>query len=171
MIFLTIGTHEPFDRLVRAVDSWCEATGAGPSVFGQITLPHTGSYVPRHFEWVARLDPQDFERRISAADLIISHAGMGSILTALQHGRPIVVMPRRGHLRETRNDHQFTTAHMLQGRPGLYVAENEAELPAVLNRVVAELVSAGAPPISDRAAPEFTAALRAFLLGQAVAGS
>lgn len=171
MIFLTIGTHEPFDRLVRAVDAWCAAAETGARVFGQITDPGHGIYRPQHFEWVARLEPQDYDRRIAIADLVVSHAGMGSILTALHHGKPIVVMPRRGHLRETRNDHQFTTVRMLRDRPGLYVADDEVQLGPVLSLALAEVSQPGTlvaiPALADK---RFTDALHAFLTGQSVAG-
>jgi UDP-N-acetylglucosamine transferase subunit ALG13 len=170
LIFLTIGTHEPFDRLVRAVDGWCAMRGTGAQVFGQITEPKQGGWRPLHFEWVARLTPEEYDQRIAETRLIISHAGMGTILTALHHAKPIVVMPRRGHLRETRNDHQFTTVRMLGRRPGIYVAEDEMQLGSVLDEVLAkERAAVSASPISSRADSQFTDALRAFLSGQSVA--
>lgn len=170
MIFLTIGTHEPFDRLVRAFDAWCAGRGGVP-VFGQVTEPRAGSYRPQHFEWVARLDPQDYDGRMRAASLIVSHAGMGSILTALQYAKPIVVMPRRGHLHETRNDHQFTTVRMLRDRPGIHVADDETQLGPVLDSLLPDRLRDGLaadlapPPIPALADPAFTDALRAFLIG------
>lgn len=166
MIFLTIGTHEPFDRLIRAVDGWCAARGTGAQVFGQITEPKPGAYRPQHFDWVARLSPQEYDRRFAAAGLIVSHAGMGSILTALHHAKPIVVMPRRGHLRETRNDHQFTTVRMLGNRPGIFVAEDETCLGSVLDLALATAQKPQAAPIAALANSDFTQALRAFLTGQ-----
>jgi UDP-N-acetylglucosamine transferase subunit ALG13 len=168
LIFLTIGTHEPFDRLVRAVDDWCALRGSGAQVFGQITDPKPGAWHPQHFAWVARLAPQDYEKRVSAARLIVSHAGMGSILTALQHAKPIVVMPRRGHLHETRNDHQFATIKQLGSRPGIHVAEDEIQLGPVLDRALAESSGAQEVPIPPLADSRFTDALRAFLTGQIV---
>jgi len=165
VIFLTIGTHEPFERLVRAVDAWAGQPGDRPTVFGQIAAVEPKSYRPRNFEWVERLDPTEYSTRFAEADLIVSHAGMGSILTALNTGKPIVVMPRRGHLRETRNDHQFTTVNMLCDRPGIYVAEDETKLAEVLERAVFDLAN---PPASQRisafAEPRFTEALRRFIL-------
>ena len=65
MIFLTLGTHEPFDRLVRAVDAWCAETGRGAEVFGQITA-HPG-YAPKSFDWVAALPPEDYRARCREA--------------------------------------------------------------------------------------------------------
>ena len=44
MIFLTIGSHEPFDRLVRYVDEWCAERGRDDAVFGQITK--RAEYIP-----------------------------------------------------------------------------------------------------------------------------
>jgi UDP-N-acetylglucosamine transferase subunit ALG13 len=168
LIFLTIGTHEPFERLVRAVDDWCASRGTGPQVFGQITEPKPGAWHPQHFDWVARLAPQEYEQRFAAARLIVSHAGMGSILTALQHAKPIVVMPRRGHLHETRNDHQFATVGRLGDRPGIHIAEDEIQLGPVLDRVLAESSGLQAVPIPALADSQFTDALRAFLTGQNV---
>ena len=133
MIFLTIGTHEPFDRLVRCVDEWCGSRGFGENVFGQIT--DRAEYQPRHFEAVATLNPTEYGQRFEASDIIISHAGMGSIITALTKQKPIVILPRRGHLRETRNDHQFATMKRFKSRPGILAAQDEAELVEVLNRV------------------------------------
>ena len=133
MIFLTIGTHEPFDRLVRCVDEWCGMRGFGKNVFGQIT--DRAEYQPKHFEAVASLTPTEYGQRFEASDLIISHAGMGSIITALTKQKPIVILPRRGHLRETRNDHQFATLQRFKFRPGILAAQDEAELVDVLDRV------------------------------------
>lgn len=168
MIFLTIGTHEPFERLVRAVDSWCALRGTGARVFGQITGPRPDGWRPQHFEWVARLDPQAYDQRFRQAELIVSHAGMGSILTALSYAKPIVIMPRRGHLNETRNDHQFTTVKMLGNRPGILVAEDETRIPPVLDQALDAGSAASAKPISPFAETGFTDALRAFLTGQTV---
>ena len=168
MIFLTIGTHEPFDRLIRAVDDWCALRGTGAQIFGQITEPKAGAWRPRHFKWVARLAPQDYEERCAASRLIVSHAGMGTILTALSHAKPIVIMPRRGHLHETRNDHQFTTVRMLGNRSGIHVAEDETHLGPVLDRVLEENGGQQAAPIPALADSRFTDALRAFLSGQSV---
>jgi UDP-N-acetylglucosamine transferase subunit ALG13 len=163
VIFLTIGTHEPFDRLVRALDEWCDQTMRHHEIIAQVVSPATDAYRPRRFDTVEHLSPKDYEDHIRDADLIVSHAGMGSILTAFTHGKPIVIMPRRGHLRETRNDHQFTTVSNLKARPGLFVAQDETALPAVMDRALAAITSAAPPCLSDVAAPDFTAALRNFI--------
>ena len=132
MIFLTIGTHEPFDRLVQCVDEWCGAQGRGADVFGQIT--DRAEYLPRHFDSVPSLSPEEYGRRFDAAEFIVSHAGMGSIITALTKQKPIIILPRRGHLRETRNDHQFATMQRFRSWPGIMAAADEAELAGMLDQ-------------------------------------
>jgi len=95
VIFLTIGTHEPFDRLIRAVDDWCAAHGTGAQIFGQITDPKPGAYRPQYFDWVARLSPQEYNRRFAAAGLIVSHAEIGSACGACAAARaPSITGPR-----------------------------------------------------------------------------
>ncbi len=54
---------------------------------------------------------------------------MGSILTALELEKPIIIFPRRAALGEHRNEHQLATAKKFSGRTeGVYVAFDEAEL-------------------------------------------
>ena len=161
MIFLTLGTHEPFDRLVRAVDAWAAETGRGTEVFGQIT-DHPG-YEPKSFDWVATLPPEAYRARCQEASLIVAHAGMGSIITAMTYRKPIVIMPRRASLGEQRNDHQLATAERFGSRPGVFVAEDEVALPILLERLTAGGGPAGALAVSPFAEPKLTDALRKMI--------
>ncbi len=160
MIFLTIGSHEPFDRLVSAVDAWRAGIDRDIEVFGQITA--RASHKPASFEWVETLPPSEYQARCRAASLIVSHAGMGSIITALTFGKPILILPRRGHLQETRNDHQYATAQKFVGRAGVWVALEEAELPALLDRLVDE-TPAERDGVSPFAGPDLIDAVRDFI--------
>ncbi len=167
MIFLTTGTQIPFDRLVRAMDAWVAARPApAPEVFGQVLLGKTGSHAPRNFDWAERLDPERYAALFARADVVVAHAGMGTILTALTGGKPLVVMPRRAALGEHRNDHQIATANRLRGRAGLHVADDETALPGCLDRALAEARRPDRPVIPPVADPGFTDALRAFLTGR-----
>ena len=124
-IFVTVGTELPFDRLVHAVDRWADLSGRAREVFAQ-----TGETrdPPLHISWAPYLEPAEFQRRFEQADLIIAHAGMGTILASLQGRRPLLVMPRRAALGEQRNDHQLATARRLGGRGFVDVAFDEQEL-------------------------------------------
>lgn len=159
MIFLTVGTQLPFDRLVRAVDGW--AAGGDAEIFGQIAEPGADGYRPEHFDWVSHLDPKDFADRFAAARAIIAHAGMGTILSALTASKPVVILPRRAALGEQRNDHQLATARRFADRPGVLVCMEEDALPAALDRVTAWQIETN--PIGSQASPELLAALHAFI--------
>jgi len=147
-----------FDRLVRAVDEWAARTGR-TDVFAQIG---PDAYTPRHIAHTQFLEPSEFRSRVESADVIVAHAGMGSILTALEAGKPILVMPRRGDLRETRNDHQIATAERFGQTGKVAVAMDESELGVKLDSL-GEL--SANEQIGPHASDELITALRSFIRG------
>lgn len=162
MIFLSVGTQQPFDRLARAVDDWA-AHNAEP-VFGQLGALGADSYRPQHYEWCEFLSAADYARRLDAAAVLVAHVGMGSIISALRLGRPLVMLARRASLGEHRNEHQLATAARFEGRAGLYFAAEAAEVGAHIDTALA----AGAgqtPPLAPFAEPQLIDALRAFIQG------
>ncbi len=162
MIFVTVGAQMPFDRLVRTIDVWAEACSRS-DVFAQIG---PSEYRPRRIEWTRFLEPLAFRERVQGADLLVAHAGMGSIITAMEIGKPILIMPRRGDLCETRNDHQIATAERLRGRAGIEVAMDEVELERILEGLVAKTPNDArgvADRLSPHASPELIHALRQFI--------
>jgi UDP-N-acetylglucosamine transferase subunit ALG13 len=94
------------------------------------------------------------------AELIVAHAGMGTIITALELGKPILVMPRREYLHETRNDHQVATVNQFARREGIIVAMDEKELFSKLDQ--AEVFSASTR-ISREASAELISTIRSFI--------
>lgn len=165
MIFLTVGTQLPFDRLARSVDQWAAARGRS-DIFGQIADPGPGpeSYRPQHFEWTAFIGPDEFQRRFETADCVVAHAGMGTIISALSLGKPVLIMPRRAALREQRNDHQIATAKRFGDKHGVFVASEEAEMPAALDALVEAAGALKMSPMSTEAADKLAAALREKIL-------
>lgn len=161
MIFLTIGTQEPFDRLVRAMDRWA-ASHARMPVFGQLGALKPDSHRPAHFPFTEFMDAAEYDARLQSARLIVAHAGMGSIISALTHAIPIIIMPRRAALGEHRNDHQLATVDRFRSRPGIWVADDEAMLPALIDRLLAE-GAAGSDGISPHASPALIDTLRRFI--------
>ena len=124
MIFVTVGTDGPFDRLVAAVDRWAGETGR-TDVIAQIGRSKLQARFMKSHEF---LDPPQFAEHFAAAEFVIAHAGMGTILSALRYEKPLVVMPRRAALGEQRNDHQLATARRLMEMGKVTVAFDEAAL-------------------------------------------
>ena len=130
MIFVTVGTQLPFERLVAAVDSWSGRRDPRPDVLAQVG---SGKADYPNVRCVQSLDGFQYAEEIARARLMIAHAGTGSILTALDRGVPVIVMPR-DHLRgEHRDDHQSQTARQLEKMGLVAVAWNEADLPDLID--------------------------------------
>jgi UDP-N-acetylglucosamine transferase subunit ALG13 len=123
VILLTVGTQLPFDRFVEIVDRL--APSLPEPVFAQIGQ---GSYRPVNMDCRPFVGPIEFERLIAECSLVIAHAGIGTVVMAQKHRKPMVLFPRRAALDEHRNDHQLATVRALGGRSGIRFALDETEL-------------------------------------------
>lgn len=85
-----------------------------------------------HLEIHATLSPPEFAANFEAARVVVAHAGIGTILSAKKHHKPLIIMPRRFDLGEHRNDHQSFTARQVENEPGIYLAWNEEDLAGLL---------------------------------------
>jgi UDP-N-acetylglucosamine transferase subunit ALG13 len=156
MIFATVGTQGRFDRLVRTVDEWAGAH-ARTDVFAQ-TGPT--DYRSEHIRTERFIDATEFRKRVEAASVVISHAGMGSIITALELGKRIIVMPRRASLGEHRNDHQLATAKRFAEQGRIMVAFTEQDLFDKLDQLQ---VFAETERLSAQASPTLISTIRSFI--------
>jgi UDP-N-acetylglucosamine transferase subunit ALG13 len=129
VILLSVGTQLPFDRLIAAVDGWASARGR-TDVIAQIGVTRYRPVAMRSFSHLGYDEFRALQRQCS---VMVCHAGMGSIITAMEFGKPIIVMPRDHRLGEHRNGHQFATLRQFGNRPGIYVAESEGDLVALLD--------------------------------------
>lgn len=126
MIFLTVGTQFPFDRLVTKVDSLVQILEVDQDIVAQIG---NSTYVPRNFSrHYQSLEKSAFDQTIQKASAIVGHAGMGTILLALQYDKPLLVMPRLVRYGEVVNDHQVSIAQRFSELGHLISAEHEGEL-------------------------------------------
>ena len=154
MIFATVGTQLPFDRLIRNLDQWA-AVNRDSDVFAQIGR---GGYEPRHIGWSNDLHPQEFRGRLESCDVVVAHAGMGTIISGLELGKRVIVMPRRASLGEHRNEHQLATVARLEHLRGLEVVHDAEALHAALARKDVHGTDRGAAAPT----PELLTAIRRF---------
>lgn len=141
MIFVTVGTQLPFDRLAKAMDE--VAPQIDEPVIGQIG---TTDYRPLSYEALAHLEPALFAERFRTARVVVSHAGTGTVLAAMRHGKPLILMARKAKLGEHRNDHQTDTCARLGQLQGVHVAETSQD---ILRFLTADL-----QPMQDKAPPQ-----------------
>jgi UDP-N-acetylglucosamine transferase subunit ALG13 len=122
MIFVTVGTNEArFDRLLEAV------VRLGDSE--QIIVQHGASTVrPPNADNVDFLPFDQLVERVRAARLVVSHAGVGSIMVALANGKRPVVVPRMRRYREAVDDHQLSFARRLDSAGLVTLVEDPSAL-------------------------------------------
>jgi UDP-N-acetylglucosamine transferase subunit ALG13 len=166
VIFLTVGTGLPFNRLVQHMDTWAEQHDDQP-IFAQLGDLKPSDYRPEHMEWTRVLPAREFDVACDLADIIVAHAGMGSILAALTVCKPIVILPRKAALGEQLNGHQLATAQRFVNRPGVFVAWDETELPQATEQALVASEQLSAQLLQEFAPSEFTGRLRGFIIGKA----
>jgi UDP-N-acetylglucosamine--N-acetylmuramyl-(pentapeptide) pyrophosphoryl-undecaprenol N-acetylglucosamine transferase len=119
---VTLGTAAefPFRRLLEA---------AVPLLAGVETLWQTGGTPTGGLPIEAQpwLPAAELADALAAADVVITHAGVGSALTALRSGRCPVLVPRETARGEAGDDHQEQLAHELAER-GLAVHRRAEDL-------------------------------------------
>jgi len=99
-VLVTVGTT-PFDRLIRYFDFDIE----GITITYQIS---NGTYLPNHGEWFRSIP--DFDTAIHSFDLIVTHAGAGSVYSFLEKNKKILVVPNT----ERRDKHQLELSRFVK---------------------------------------------------------
>jgi UDP-N-acetylglucosamine transferase subunit ALG13 len=125
MIFVTVGTNEaPFDRLLRAIDEL--------RIDEELIVQHGSSTVrPAGAFCVESLPLAELTELVCRARVVITHAGVGTILTALANGTRPVVVPRLRCHGEAVDDHQVEFARRLQAEL-ITLVEDMSDLPSAL---------------------------------------
>ena len=159
MIFLTVGSQLPFDRLTRSVDEWA-AKNPDVEVFGQIGIT---DYTPQHMAFSTTLNPLEYQEKLEAADIIVSHVGMGTVISALDTGKPLLTMPRREEFGEVRNNHQISTIKLVKQYKLIEVANDESEVAGVLDKMLAQQGSAVFQPEELTVSPELIDKINGFI--------
>jgi UDP-N-acetylglucosamine transferase subunit ALG13 len=109
MIFVTVGTERfAFERLLKAIDNGIRDKEITDDVFAQIG---TSSYIPEFYEHRRFLSFGQMTENINKADIVVTHAGVGSTLLCLTLGNIPILFPRLQAKGEHLDDHQieFTT--------------------------------------------------------------
>jgi UDP-N-acetylglucosamine transferase subunit ALG13 len=156
-LLVTVGNATVgFDRLLFIVDEALEKIGIP---FDGICQVGVSAMEPRGLQIVPFLTRLAFEKEMASADVVICHAGVGTIHAARRFGHRPFVLPRLGTLGEHVNDHQLELFDALAAdgliRPVLDGPTLAREMP---------LARRGVPPPGPRPA-ELKAVLEALSSG------
>jgi len=112
VIYATVGTmFLDFPRLIHKMDAIAQETGE--RVIIQVGLGNTVPKFCEYFDFKPRQEVLALQRE---ARLIVCHAGIGSVIDALEVRRPLVVVPRLKRFNEHMSDHQLDIAQAVQRR-------------------------------------------------------
>lgn len=104
MIFVTLGTQDKdFSRLLKAIDREIEKGVIKEKVIVQ--AGHT-KYESKNMEIFDLIPTDEFNEIIEKCDLLITHGGVGNILSAIKRGKPVIAAARLKKFKEHTNDHQ-----------------------------------------------------------------
>jgi len=150
LIFVTIGGFRAFERLV------CQADRIAGEIGEKVTMQigYT-EYEPQNCQWRRFMSRSEMDQTCAGARLVVSHAGTGSILTALEHSKPLVLVPRLKAFREVLDDHQLEIAREMQ-RLGITVVYDIADLKSALE-------NPGVKPVQVTGSSGLTARLKEYL--------
>jgi UDP-N-acetylglucosamine transferase subunit ALG13 len=132
VIFVVTGTQAPFDRLLSIIDKWA----VNQDTYSVIAQTANSEINFKNMTCFDYLEPDVFNEYFNNADVIIGHAGMGTIIKALENKKKLVVFPRLVKYNEHRNDHQHHTAFGFEKLGLINVAYNEKDLFRYLNSII-----------------------------------
>jgi UDP-N-acetylglucosamine transferase subunit ALG13 len=125
MIFVTVGSMIPFDRLIKALDVAVGKDLVDEELFAQVGKTE---FKPQHIRYVDVLERETYIRQFKSANAIISHAGMGTIAMADKYEMPLLVLPRLARYGEHVNDHQVQSAKAFANQGYFLLAKNTDDL-------------------------------------------
>jgi UDP-N-acetylglucosamine transferase subunit ALG13 len=131
-IFVTVGNAlHPFDRLLQWTD---EATADFPVPISGICQYGSSRARPRGLTCQETVSRTEFDAEIARADVVICHAGVGTLWSALREGHRPLVLPRLGSLGEHINDHQLEIVEALGNEGRIEVIRDASQLREALLR-------------------------------------
>lgn len=131
MVFVTVGSLYPFDRLIEA----CDRIAAAQPEVDWVAQIHEGEYEPAHMRFERFMDKATFDAAMADAEVLVAHAGMGTINGALAIGKPLLVVPRLKSLGEHVNDHQVAGAELFRAGGHVLVADDAEDIGAMLDEL------------------------------------
>lgn len=131
MIFVTVGTSSwDFTRLIKEMDRI--AGKIEEEVVMQISNINYEPKIAKYFRFTSNEEIEELYRN---ARIVVSHAGVGCIISALKHNKPNIVVPRRKVYGEHFDDHQVDIARELEKNGKIRVVWDVRELEEALNGV------------------------------------
>ena len=124
MILVLLGTqNNSFHRLLEEIDKLIEKKIINDEVIVQ--AGHT-KYESKNMKILNFIPKEELDKIQEDADLIITHGGVGSIISSIKLGKKVIAVPRLNKYKEHVNDHQKDIVSVFNEK-GYIIGLNEVE--------------------------------------------
>lgn len=127
MIFVTLGTQKfQFDRLLKQLDKLVEE---GKIKKEELAVQCVyNEYTPKNYDFFQMKPQNEIEEYMNNADIIITHSGTGSIITALKLKKKLIIVPRLKQYGEHVDNHQIELADVFKEKVNAIVVTEMEKL-------------------------------------------
>ena len=126
MTLVILGTQDKeFTRLLKMVEDMIKEDLLKGEVIVQAGQT---KYDSKYMEILDLIPNAKFNRLIKEADLVITHGGVGSIISALKENKKVIAVPRLYKYKEHVNDHQLEIVEEFSKLGYIKSANNKREL-------------------------------------------
>ena len=133
MILVTLGTQDKsFKRLLEAVEKQIDKGTIKDKVVVQAGLTKYQSDKMEIFDFIP---VSKFDDLIKSCDILITHAGVGSIITGLKNNKKVIAAARLKKYKEHTNDHQLQIVDNFAKSGYIIPLDNFDELDKALAKV------------------------------------
>ena len=133
MILVTLGTQDKsFKRLLEAIDRQVELGNIKDKIVVQAGCT---KYESKNMEIFDLIPMEKFDDLIKSCDLLITHGGVGSIITGLKNNKKVIAAARLEKYKEHTNDHQLQIIENFSNDGYILGLDNFDELDKVLEKV------------------------------------
>lgn len=133
MIFVTLGTQDKsFSRLLDAIEKQIKNGTIKEKVIVQAGYT---DYISENMEILKMIPMEEFDKYIKECDLLITHAGVGSIMTGLSNNKKVIAAARLKEYNEHTNNHQIQIATEFSKEGYIIYLDNFDNLDKALEKV------------------------------------
>lgn len=133
MILIVLGTQDKtFERLLRGVERQIDLKNIKDKVVVQAGQTKYESNKMEIFDFIPMTE---FNELIKKADIIITHGGVGTILSCLEEKKKIIAVPRLKKYMEHENDHQLQIVDEFEKLGYIISCKDENKLDEALEKI------------------------------------
>ena len=133
MIFVTVGTQDKeFRRIFDMVEEQIKLGNINEEVVAQIGCT---KFESKNIKTYKFMEKEEYNKFMKNARIVITHAGVGSLIEGLNLNKKMIVIPRLKEYGEHVNDHQLQILETFENRGHILAVRNTEEFTDALNKI------------------------------------